>query len=148
MMAIRCAPDGTGFKTRAARLAEVLARGRYSNREHAYLLSRAAAARFEKLYAEGWDGEIMGGALIQPPTDSERTARQRGAPPGPAVRQRDELSRKMEFPLIPDFVWTGEGLNPWRCGACATVRQRGRADGMGEAELEPPRCCRKCGISF
>jgi len=68
MMAIRCAPDGTGFKTRAARLAEVLSRGRYSNREGAYILSSAAAARFEKLYSEGYDGEIMGKALIPPAT--------------------------------------------------------------------------------
>ena len=66
MMAIRCAPDGTGFKTRAARLAEVVARGRYSNRERAYILSSAAAARFEKLYSEGYDGEIMGKSLIPP----------------------------------------------------------------------------------
>jgi len=66
MMAIRCTPDGTGFKTRAARLAEVVARGRYSNREGAYILSRAAAARFEKLYLEGYDGEIMGKSLIPP----------------------------------------------------------------------------------
>jgi hypothetical protein len=68
MMAIRCTPDGTGFKTRAARLAEVLARGRWSNREGAYILSSAAAARFEKLYSEGYDGEIMGKSLIPPAT--------------------------------------------------------------------------------
>ena len=91
---------------------------------------------------------VRAAARIAAPEIARPGLGQRTAPPGPAVRQRDELSRKMEFPLISDFVWTGEDWNPWRCGACATARQRAEADGMAEAELEPPRCCRKCGVSF
>lgn len=44
-----------GYKTRACRLAQALARGRYTGREHAYIMGPKTAARFEKLYAQGWD---------------------------------------------------------------------------------------------
>lgn len=71
MMAVRCPSVGSGWKTRAHRLAAALARDRYSGREHAYIMSRPAAARFERLYAEGWDAGFMDRKLIAPPIVSE-----------------------------------------------------------------------------
>lgn len=64
-MAVRC-PSSTGWKTRAARLASRLANGRYTGREQAYIMSAAAAKRFEKLYAEGWDASSFSGELQAP----------------------------------------------------------------------------------
>lgn len=66
-MAVTC-PSTTGWKTRAACLAERLA-SHYTGRERAYILSRAAAARFEKLYAEGWDANPFTREFI-PPKDT------------------------------------------------------------------------------
>ena len=65
MMAVHCPPDGSGFKTRAMRLAETL-RGRYSRREDAYIMSVKKAARLMQLYADGWDGNYSGTSLIPP----------------------------------------------------------------------------------
>lgn len=59
-------PSRDGYKTRAARLAEAVARGRWTNREGAYVLSPAAAARFVKLYAEGYDASPITGELREP----------------------------------------------------------------------------------
>lgn len=53
-LAVRC-PSATGFKTRAGRLAQVIARGRYTGREGAYIMGPRSAEKFERLYAEGWD---------------------------------------------------------------------------------------------
>jgi hypothetical protein len=58
------APSGDGFKTRAAYLAEAL-KGRWSNREHAYIMAASKEAKFRRLYDEGWDATIFG-ELIQP----------------------------------------------------------------------------------
>ena len=52
--AVRCPSDGTGFKTRAMRLASAL-NARYSGREHAYIMSPAKATKLVKLYAAGRD---------------------------------------------------------------------------------------------
>lgn len=60
------APSTDGRKTRAARLADSLARGRYTGREKAYILSPSAARRFEKLYAEGWDASVLTRELKAP----------------------------------------------------------------------------------
>ena len=60
-MAARC-PSNDGFKTRAARLAEHL-RGRYSNREGAYILSPAKARKLQELYAAGRDASAVTGEL-------------------------------------------------------------------------------------
>jgi hypothetical protein len=65
-MAIRCKSDGSGWKTRAMTLAERLANGRYSGRENAYILSPAAAKRFERLYAEGWSASNFTNDLYPP----------------------------------------------------------------------------------
>lgn len=59
-------PSTDGWKTRAGRLAERLANGRYSGREHAYILSSSAAVRFERLFALGWDAGIISGELRPP----------------------------------------------------------------------------------
>ncbi len=61
------APAVDGLKGRAARLAHSIARGRYSNREGGYIMSKAAAERFERLYAEGWDASFLSGKLEPPP---------------------------------------------------------------------------------
>jgi hypothetical protein len=58
-MKIQCRNDGTGYKNRCHRVAEALARGRYTGRENAYILSPAAAKRFERLYAEGYDASVI-----------------------------------------------------------------------------------------
>ena len=63
-MAIHC-PSPDGLKTRAARLVEGL-RGRYSGRERAYIVSPTKAAKFERLYAEGWDANSFSGELRAP----------------------------------------------------------------------------------
>lgn len=67
--AVRC-PSSTGYKTRAARLVEAL-KGRYSHRERAYIVSPAKAAKFEKLYADGWDASAVTGEL-EPPHGNSR----------------------------------------------------------------------------
>jgi hypothetical protein len=65
MMAVRC-PSADAYKTRAAYLAEYFARDRYSGRENAYIMSQAAAKKFEAHYAAGWDAGIMVRRLIPP----------------------------------------------------------------------------------
>lgn len=69
-MAVHCPSNGTGWKTRAMRLADAIANGRYSGREHAYIMSQPAAKRFTKLYAEGWDASFMSRDLIAPEKES------------------------------------------------------------------------------
>lgn len=61
---VRC-PSRDGFKTRAARLAEGL-RGRWTHRAGGYVMTPAKAARFERLYAEGWDASCITGELEAP----------------------------------------------------------------------------------
>jgi len=55
MVAIICVSDGSGLKTRAMRLAALLANDRYSHREHAYLMSARRADLFEKLFNSDYD---------------------------------------------------------------------------------------------
>ncbi len=64
--AVRC-PSSDGFKSRAARLAEYCARGRYSNRESAYILGPRQLARYEALYAQGADASPITGELRERP---------------------------------------------------------------------------------
>lgn len=55
-MQIQCMSDGTGMKTRAMRLAEAKGiGGRWTNRSKSYIVSPTAAAKFEKMFAEGCD---------------------------------------------------------------------------------------------
>ena len=62
---VRC-PSPDGYKTRAARLASSIARGRHSHRQGGYVMSTAAAARFEALYAEGADACTITGNVYNP----------------------------------------------------------------------------------
>lgn len=64
-LAVRC-PSDDMFKSRAARIMGAL-NARYSGRERAYIVSPAKAAKFERLFAEGWDGNTFSRALIAPP---------------------------------------------------------------------------------
>ncbi len=57
--------DGSGMKTRAARLAEALG-ARWSGREGAYIMSDGKRRLFERLYSEGWDACFFSRQLITP----------------------------------------------------------------------------------
>ena len=65
--AVRCPPSPDGRKTRAARL---LGDGLKApnSRRRGYTATASKFARFEKLYAEGWDACVMTGVLIPPET--------------------------------------------------------------------------------
>lgn len=63
-VSIAC-PSPDGWKTRAARLAEGL-RGRWSHRAGGYIMSPTKAAKFERLYADGWDASYISGELEPP----------------------------------------------------------------------------------
>ena len=70
-VAIEC-PGWHQMKTRAARICNAKGMGgRYTNRERAYIVSKAAAARFVKLYADGWDANIVTWQLSPPRTHAE-----------------------------------------------------------------------------
>lgn len=66
MKAVRIVSSGDGWKTRADRLAETLANGRYTHRERAYIMSPRRAAKFEELYAAGWDASFITRELQEP----------------------------------------------------------------------------------
>lgn len=68
MYAVRTKSNGTGFKTRAARLIGDGLNCRWSGRECAYIASPSKVARLEILYAEGWNASVMTGTLIMPKT--------------------------------------------------------------------------------
>lgn len=57
MKAVSC-PSPDGYKTRAARLAEVL-KGRYSGRENAYILSPSKVDKLLALWRAGRDGSVI-----------------------------------------------------------------------------------------
>jgi len=63
-VAVRPMPDGSGYKTRAHRLAEHF--GRWVHRWKGYTMSSKRAAEFEKLYAEGWDASTIMSELRPP----------------------------------------------------------------------------------
>jgi hypothetical protein len=62
---VRC-PSPDGYKTRASRLIGDGLRGRYSGRAGGYVVSPTKAAKFERLYAEGWDANGFSGELQSP----------------------------------------------------------------------------------
>lgn len=81
---VRC-PSSDGYKTRAARLASSIARDRYSHRQGGYVMSTAAAARFEALYAAGADACAITGNVYNPLTANDvieqaSSAAESGAP--------------------------------------------------------------------
>jgi hypothetical protein len=60
MCCIICTPNGSGYKTRAMRLAEARGvGGRFSHREGGYIVSQTAAGTFRKLYNAGWDADSI-----------------------------------------------------------------------------------------
>lgn len=63
-MAVSC-PSDTMFKSRAARIMCAL-KARYSHRERAFIVSPTKAAKFERLFAEGWDATTFEPKLIAP----------------------------------------------------------------------------------
>lgn len=67
-VAVRCASDSSGYKTRAMRLCDAL-RGRWSNREHAYIMSERKVERLQRLHANGYDANSFTLDLI-PPTEA------------------------------------------------------------------------------
>lgn len=62
--AVRC-PTPDAYKTRAARLVEAL-RGRYSGREHAYIMPRSKALKLARLWSNGLDACAVTGKLEEP----------------------------------------------------------------------------------
>jgi hypothetical protein len=53
------------------------------------------------------------------------------------------------FPLITTAIFTGELYNPWRCGSCATKKQRESVKNQVAEKFAPVNtCCRKCGIDL
>jgi|SRR5476651_337079 len=62
-------PSDTGWKTRAARLADAIARGNYTNREHGYVMSPSQAEKFQKLFFAGWDASSLTRTLQAPKAD-------------------------------------------------------------------------------
>lgn len=65
MLAVRCT-SRTDMKSRAARLIGDGLRCRWSNRERAFIASPTKVAKFERLFAEGWDASYITGALEAP----------------------------------------------------------------------------------
>lgn len=59
-MSAQCSGDGSGFKDREQRLCEAIG-GRWSNRCHSYILSRAQARDVLILAAAGWDAYTIFG---------------------------------------------------------------------------------------
>jgi hypothetical protein len=59
-------PSPDGFKTRAGRLAGVVARNKWTNREKGYVMSPAQAEWFQRLYNGGWDASPISDTLISP----------------------------------------------------------------------------------
>lgn len=66
MTAVHCERGGDGIKTRAMRLACYFARHRWSGRERAYIMSRAAAEKFAAHFAAGFDAHTLFRELIPP----------------------------------------------------------------------------------
>lgn len=65
-IAVHCISDGSGMKTHAMRLCCAL-KGRWTNREKAYIMSLPKAKKFLSLYESGWDATIF--KELIPPSD-------------------------------------------------------------------------------
>lgn len=63
-MAVSC-PSDTMFKSRASRIMGAL-NARYSGRERAFIVSPTKAAKFETLFAAGYDANTWSRELIAP----------------------------------------------------------------------------------
>lgn len=58
-------PSPDGYATRAQRLARGL-KCRWSHRQHGYVCTPSKAAKFERLYAAGWDANSFTYELQEP----------------------------------------------------------------------------------
>lgn len=67
-MAVRC-PSPDGMKTRAARLAGAVCHHRFTGREGAYIMSPSQVQRFEALYLQGYDANIITDEIEAPRPD-------------------------------------------------------------------------------
>lgn len=71
--------DGSGLKSRVARLCEALG-ARWTNRGHAYILRASQGPILQALHAAGWDAAYGGFAnspiLLESPDGREMTARE------------------------------------------------------------------------
>lgn len=65
MMAVQVHDNRDGFKGRTARLCDAL-KGRWSNREGAYIMSPNKVKKLQSLYAKGWDATIIARRLYAP----------------------------------------------------------------------------------
>lgn len=63
MMAVSTPSNGTGFKTRAMRLACAL-KGRWSGRERCYIMSPSKAAKMRELFDAGRDAWAVSQTII------------------------------------------------------------------------------------
>ena len=63
MLAVRVTGDGSGFMTRAQRLANYFGRSRYSHREGAYLMSPQAVEKLQAAWTAGQDASPITGKL-------------------------------------------------------------------------------------
>lgn len=112
-LVVRIRPDGTGFKTRAAYLIEVLG-GRWVHRDHGYQVSQATANRFESLYWQGYSGSLFGKKIIDPPSQNMRT-------PGQILY---ELFCRSTWESAPEWVVLGASdRREWDVTAKHLIRQ-------------------------
>lgn len=65
MMLVRVRRETHGMKNRAARLCDHL-RGRWTNREKGYVMSRCKVEKLKALYTAGWDAAFITAELIPP----------------------------------------------------------------------------------
>jgi len=68
MYAVRIEKDGSGLKTRAMRLAHTAVRGRWSNREKAYIMSATKVRKLHRYITDGWDASPITGEIEPPHT--------------------------------------------------------------------------------
>lgn len=69
MVCVRPASDGSGWKTRAARLASAMG-GRWVHRAGGYLMPPKRAEVYRQRYADGWDANGFEDKLIPPEPQS------------------------------------------------------------------------------
>ena len=118
---VKVTSSGTGLKTRAARLVGDGLKGRYTNREHGYIVSPTKAARFEDLYAQGWDASAITGELQPPeghvadvaPSKAVRPRRAAKASPAPSAQPARRSAAYDDLTLLPHVVADTVCLTPF-----------------------------------
>jgi hypothetical protein len=120
---VKVQSSGTGLKTRAARLIGDGLKGRYTNREHGYIVSPTKAARFEDLYAQGWDASAITGELQPPeghaadvaPAKAVRPRRAAKASPAPSAQpaRRSGTPAYDDLTILPHVIADTVCLTPF-----------------------------------